>query len=135
MQMSKSTMGSVVWRAGMASSMSVSLTRDTPAMHFVSLLQLGIPHSFAFVAYTHKLKDGKVRLGIRGGTFGMQVEYGAEKKVSQYSTVSATMTVGIPMGVSLKMRYLGMIGLVTLLNKYIISGLFERATLFLFRFT
>lgn len=34
----------------------------------------------------------------------MQLEYGAEKKVSQYSTVSATMTVGIPMGVSLKMR-------------------------------
>lgn len=41
---------------------------------------------------------------IRGGTFGLQLEYGAEKKVSQYSTVSATMTVGIPMGVSLKMR-------------------------------
>jgi DnaJ homolog subfamily C member 11 len=41
---------------------------------------------------------------FRGGTFGLQLEYGAEKKVSQYSTVSATMTVGIPMGVSLKMR-------------------------------
>ncbi|XP_065349572.1 dnaJ homolog subfamily C member 11 [Cloeon dipterum] len=104
MQLSKSTMGSLVWRAGMASSMTVSITRDTPSMHFVSMLQFGIPHSFAFVAYSHKLKDGKIRVGVRGGTFGIQVEYGAEKKVSQYSTVSATMTVGIPTGVSLKMR-------------------------------
>lgn len=65
MQMNKSTMGSLVWRAGMASSMSVSLTRDTPSMHFVSMLQFGIPHSFGFIAYTHKLVDGKVRLGFR----------------------------------------------------------------------
>jgi hypothetical protein len=63
--MNKSTMGSLVWRAGMASSMSVSLTRDTPGMHFVSMLQFGIPHSFGFIAYTHKLVDGKVRLGFR----------------------------------------------------------------------
>jgi hypothetical protein len=65
MQLNKSTMGSLVWRAGMASSMSCSLTRDTPSMHFVSMLQFGIPHSFGFIAYTHKLVDGKVRLGFR----------------------------------------------------------------------
>lgn len=34
-------------------------------MHFVSMLQFGIPHSFGFIAYTHKLVDGKVRLGFR----------------------------------------------------------------------
>ncbi|XP_059470966.1 dnaJ homolog subfamily C member 11 [Neocloeon triangulifer] len=105
MQMSKTTMGSLAWRAGMASSMTVSITRDTPSMHFVSMLQFGIPHSFAFVAYSHKLKEGKIRVGVRGGTFGFQVEYGAEKKVSKYSTVSATMSVGVPTGVSLKMRF------------------------------
>ena len=41
----------------------------------------------------------------RFGTFGVVFEYGCEKKVSQFSVLGATMTVGTPMGVSLKIRW------------------------------
>lgn len=40
----------------------------------------------------------------RAGTFGFTTEYGAEKKVSKYSSVSATVSMGVPSGVYLKLK-------------------------------
>jgi DnaJ family protein C protein 11 len=40
----------------------------------------------------------------RAGTFGAIVEYGAEKKVSQHSWLAASVAVGIPSGVTLKIK-------------------------------
>ena len=40
----------------------------------------------------------------RFGTFGGLIEYSAEKKVSHHSHLSATMCVGIPLGVQLRLR-------------------------------
>lgn len=40
----------------------------------------------------------------RIGTAGLTVEYSAEKKVSEQSTVAAAMAVGVPTGVLLKLR-------------------------------
>lgn len=36
-------------------------------------------------------------------------EYGAEKKVTKYSSVFASVTVGIPSGVTLKIKYISII--------------------------
>ena len=41
---------------------------------------------------------------FRGGTFGALIEYGIEKKISQLSTIGATMIVGIPHGVMLRLK-------------------------------
>lgn len=41
----------------------------------------------------------------RGGTFGGIVEYGVERKVSKHSSLAATVAVGMPTGVKLKIRY------------------------------
>ena len=41
---------------------------------------------------------------FRAGTFGAIVEYGVEKKISMFSTVGATMSVGYPVGVSLRIK-------------------------------
>lgn len=40
----------------------------------------------------------------RAGTFGFTTEYGAEKKVSKYSSVSASVSLGVPSGVYLKLK-------------------------------
>lgn len=48
---------------------------------------------------------------FRGGTFGFLSECGAEKKVSKYSSVSATVCVGVPSGVTLKIKYVPFINL------------------------
>lgn len=41
---------------------------------------------------------------FRTGFFGTVVEYGAERKVSRHSVLSATVSIGVPQGVSLKIR-------------------------------
>ena len=40
----------------------------------------------------------------RAGTFGAIMEYGAEKKVSQHSWLAASVALGIPSGVTLKIK-------------------------------
>ena len=44
------------------------------------------------------------RLFIRLGTFGAMIEYGVERRVSTHSTLGATMVVGIPVGVTLRVK-------------------------------
>ncbi|KAF7236191.1 hypothetical protein EYD10_17080, partial [Varanus komodoensis] len=41
---------------------------------------------------------------FRAGFFGTIVEYGAERKISRHSILGATVSVGIPQGVSLKVK-------------------------------
>jgi len=40
----------------------------------------------------------------RTGFFGTIVEYGAERKISRHSILGATVSVGVPQGVSLKIK-------------------------------
>lgn len=40
----------------------------------------------------------------RAGFFGTIVEYGAERKISRHSILGATVSVGVPQGVSLKIK-------------------------------
>lgn len=42
--------------------------------------------------------------GLRSGFFGTVVEYGAERKISRHSILGATVSVGVPQGVSLKIK-------------------------------
>lgn len=39
-------------------------------------------------------------------SFGALVEYGCEKKITQFSNLSASVAVGVPSGVTLKLRLL-----------------------------
>lgn len=41
---------------------------------------------------------------LRAGTFGALLEYGAEKQVSKQSAVAASVVVGVPTGVTLKLK-------------------------------
>ena len=47
----------------------------------------------------------KVRGAIKFGTFGALMEYGIEKKISPHSNLGATMLVGIPFGVTLRVKF------------------------------
>lgn len=44
------------------------------------------------------------RLCCRSGFFGTVVEYGAERKISRHSVLGATVSLGVPQGVSLKIK-------------------------------
>ncbi|XP_074074676.1 dnaJ homolog subfamily C member 11 [Macrotis lagotis] len=103
----KNTMGYLQWRWGIQSAMNTSIVRDTKTSHFTVALQLGIPHSFALISYQHKFQDDdqtRVKGSLKAGFFGTVVEYGAERKISRHSILGATVSVGVPQGVSLKVK-------------------------------
>ncbi|XP_075695546.1 dnaJ homolog subfamily C member 11 [Rhinoderma darwinii] len=103
----KNTMGYIQWRWGIQSAMNTSIVRDTKTGHFTMAFQLGIPHSFMMVSYQHKFQDEeqtRLKGSIKAGFFGTLVEYGAERKISRHSVLGATVSVGVPQGVSLKVK-------------------------------
>ncbi|XP_004455348.1 dnaJ homolog subfamily C member 11 isoform X1 [Dasypus novemcinctus] len=103
----KNTVGYLQWRWGIQSAMNTSIVRDTKTSHFTVALQLGIPHSFALISYQHKFQDDdqtRVKGSLKAGFFGTVVEYGAERKISRHSILGATVSVGVPQGVSLKVK-------------------------------
>uniref|UniRef100_A0A671EZJ4 DnaJ homolog subfamily C member 11 n=1 Tax=Rhinolophus ferrumequinum TaxID=59479 RepID=A0A671EZJ4_RHIFE len=103
----KNTVGYLQWRWGIQSAMNTSIVRDTKTSHFTVALQLGIPHSFALISYQHKFQDDdqtRVKGSLKAGFFGTVVEYGAERKISSHSVLGATVSIGVPQGVSLKVK-------------------------------
>ncbi|XP_020017502.1 dnaJ homolog subfamily C member 11 isoform X1 [Castor canadensis] len=103
----KNTVGYLQWRWGIQSAMNTSIVRDTKTGHFTVALQLGIPHSFALISYQHKFQDDdqtRVKGSLKAGFFGTVVEYGAERKISRHSVLGAAVSIGVPQGVSLKVK-------------------------------
>uniref|UniRef100_A0AAQ5ZIU8 DnaJ homolog subfamily C member 11 n=1 Tax=Amphiprion ocellaris TaxID=80972 RepID=A0AAQ5ZIU8_AMPOC len=103
----KNTMGYLQWRWGIQSSMNTSIVRDTKSSHFTFAVQLGIPHTFMMMSYQYKFQDEdqtKIKGSVKSGFFGTVLEYGAERKISRHSVLGATVSVGVPQGVSLKIK-------------------------------
>ncbi|XP_055980936.1 dnaJ homolog subfamily C member 11 [Sorex fumeus] len=103
----KNTVGYLQWRWGIQSAMNTSIVRDTKTSHFTLALQLGVPHSFALISYQHKFQDDeqtRLKGSLKAGFFGTVVEYGAERKISRHSVLGAAVSVGVPQGVSLKIK-------------------------------
>ncbi|KAM6928191.1 dnaJ homolog subfamily C member 11 [Xenentodon cancila] len=103
----QNTMGYLQWRWGPTSAMTTSLVRDTKSSHFTLAFQLGVPHSYLMMSYQYKFQDEdqtKVKGSFKTGWFGTVVEYGAERKISRHSVLSATVSIGVPQGVTLKIK-------------------------------
>lgn len=62
--------------------------------NFIAKFQSTVIMFFFSLEYTHRI-----------GTFGFMCEYGAEKKVSKYSSVVASVSIGQPTGVIMKVKY------------------------------
>ncbi|XP_051932483.1 dnaJ homolog subfamily C member 11-like isoform X3 [Hippocampus zosterae] len=103
----QNTMGYLQWRWGPTSAMTTSVVRDTKSSHFTLAVQLGVPHSYLMMSYQYKFQDEdqtKVKGSVKTGWFGTVLEYGAERKISRHSVLSATVSVGVPQGVTLKIK-------------------------------
>lgn len=108
-QLDAHSVGYLTYRAGGqgGSSMTSIYVRDSEKYHTNTAVQIGTPHSFISFNIMRKLPqhDMKLRLALKLGTFGAIAEYGAEKKVSQNSSVSAAVMLGVPSGVMLKLKW------------------------------
>ncbi|XP_050597451.1 dnaJ homolog subfamily C member 11 isoform X1 [Bombus affinis] len=106
MQLDTHIMGDLTYNAGPESSMSTSIVRDTARTYTSFSIHLGVLRSFVSFNYIYKMheKEMKLRGSVRAGTFGLLVEYGAEKKVSRHTKLSAIVSAGVPTGVMLKLK-------------------------------
>lgn len=100
------THGCISWNIGIAPAMSTLLVRSTESTDSSFMINLSVVNSFISGAYLWKMKkqDMKFRLYGKLGTISKVIECAAEKKVSEHSSVSATVTVGVPVGVVLKVK-------------------------------
>lgn len=108
-QLDKHTVGYLTYSAaGVQSSLSTIIERNTEK-HYINLtFSLGLPHSFVSCNYIRRLPEQEMKLKLAGkvGTFGFMTEYGVEKKVSKYSSLHASVMLGVPNGVTLKIRFI-----------------------------
>lgn len=67
---------------------------------------MGIQNCFVFFHYAYRFTqyDLKVKGTLRLSSYGALVEYGCEKKITQFSNLNASVAVGVPSGVTLKLR-------------------------------
>jgi len=87
------------------SGMCTMVVRNTERYQFTATMQFGIPYTYAMLAYTRKIpeKKRKFRGALKVGTFGAIMEYGVEEKITEHSSLGATMVVGT-MGVICKIK-------------------------------
>ncbi|XP_012264021.2 dnaJ homolog subfamily C member 11 [Athalia rosae] len=106
MQLDKHAVGYITYRGGIEDAMSTMIVRNTAHSHTAFSIQIGFVHSYLSLSYTYKMAERQLKLRgcIKVGTFGGFLEYGAEKKISQHSSLSAAVSVGVPTGVMLKIR-------------------------------
>ncbi|XP_075166625.1 dnaJ homolog subfamily C member 11 [Haematobia irritans] len=105
-QLDKHTLGSLTLNVGGQASMSTQIDRNTERHAWSTSFVIGSPHIYFSIAYTHKMIENELKLKAvaKVGTFGFMAEYGAEKKISKYSSVFAAVSIGVPTGVILKFK-------------------------------
>ncbi|XP_034110147.1 dnaJ homolog subfamily C member 11 isoform X1 [Drosophila sulfurigaster albostrigata] len=105
-QLDKHTIGSLTLNAGPQSSMTTQIDHSTDQHAISTSFVLGTPHIYFTMSYTRKMLENemKLKLSAKVGTFGFMGEYGVEKKVSKYSSLVATVSIGVPSGVILKLK-------------------------------
>ena len=88
------------------SEMSTELTYTGKSYTLSSSLQIGIPQTYIMCSIVKRFTEpvGKIRGNFRAGIFGVMLDYGVERRISAQSIIAATMTVGYPTGVLLKIR-------------------------------
>ncbi|XP_014218733.1 dnaJ homolog subfamily C member 11 isoform X2 [Copidosoma floridanum] len=106
MQLDTHTVGNITYRAGIQSGMNTTIVRSTPHSYTALSIEFSLMRSFISLSYTQKLEERQMELKgyVKLGTFGWLVEYGATKKLSKHTSVSATVQIGSPTGVTLRIR-------------------------------
>lgn len=108
-QLDKHTVGYLTYTAaGVSTSLSTVIERNNEKNYVNLTFSLGLPHSFVACNYIRRITQHEMKVKLSGkiGTFGYMTEYGVEKKVSKYSSVHASVQLGVPSGVALKIRFI-----------------------------
>ncbi|XP_040567625.1 dnaJ homolog subfamily C member 11 [Lepeophtheirus salmonis] len=90
----------LIYEGGDVSAETIHSTKDYRIRAHASL---GMNHCSFLIGTTRMYQHHRLELMLRIGSFGAVAEYGVRGKVSRYNTVGATMVVGYPSGVTLRL--------------------------------
>ena len=104
-RLSDHTSGSLVWKSGAESSMTSSIVGDFENHRALLSFKLGFPDIYIRLSYVYKYsQETRLQLGLKAGTIGIGAEYGVNTKISEQSWVGATVSLGVPSGIKLKIK-------------------------------
>jgi len=88
------------------SGMETMIVRSTGSYSLTGSVQLGIPYTYALLSCSKKFNDNKntLRAVLKAGTFGAVLEYGVDEIITSHSVLGATMAVGFPFGVTVRIK-------------------------------
>ncbi|XP_060605966.1 dnaJ homolog subfamily C member 11-like, partial [Ruditapes philippinarum] len=98
--------GRIRWNILAPSNLKTLLVYHSETQQVLFEVNLGIQYSYIYTSYTKKFKEHDVSttVSLKAGTFGAVIEYGIEKKVTAFSNLGATMSVGYPTGVTIALK-------------------------------
>lgn len=105
-QLDRNLQGRIILTVGFPSSMRTMLVYEKEETYASLTLQLGVPETYVKAVYSRRFTTHEARLRVAGkiGTVGAYIEYGCMKKISQFSWLGATMVIGMPVGISLRIK-------------------------------
>ncbi|XP_068753709.1 dnaJ homolog subfamily C member 11-like isoform X2 [Montipora capricornis] len=104
-QLDRHTVGYITYQGGLQSAMNTTVIRETETSRAALTVHLSFSNSFLMASYTRKIeKNTKLKATVKTGTFGSLIAYGCERQISDHSHLAATVRIGIPDGVCLKIK-------------------------------
>ena len=105
--LSKQFIATVGVKAGIQAEIYSSLSYNLDNKHQAAVQgTISLKESSLSFSYTRRFENEfKIKLGSKIGTKGLSLEYGCETKVTTNAVVGASMSIMLPSGVSLKLRY------------------------------
>ncbi|KAH3755204.1 hypothetical protein DPMN_189894 [Dreissena polymorpha] len=102
----KNWQGRIHYNVLPVSSLSTVLVYNSERRQVVMQIMLSPMNSYIHGGYTHKFEnqEGDVSVVARVGTQGFLVQAGVEKKITSFSTIGATLSVGVPTGVAVTVK-------------------------------
>ncbi|XP_053379119.1 dnaJ homolog subfamily C member 11-like [Mercenaria mercenaria] len=98
--------GRIRWNILAPSNLNTLLVYHSETQQILFQITLSIRNSYIFTSYTRKFKEHDVSttVSLKAGTFGAVLEYGIEKKITSFSNLGASMSIGYPTGVALRIK-------------------------------
>lgn len=105
-QFDKNFYGRLNLRAGFMPGVNVAGIYERNGHRLVVGCQIGIPSSFLVFSYSYFFKDtkDKYKTSLRLDTKGVTLELGCEKKITKFSRLGASVSMGMASGVAVKIK-------------------------------
>ena len=106
-QLSKNITGQLIYVAGIKSRLKTIIEYGNDDIRLTGACQLSVRNTYISCKVTRKFTmiDAYLHTSVKYGYLGFLFDYGINKKISEFSNVTASMIIGNTIGVCLNIRF------------------------------